>query len=230
MAITSSQASASSGTSITCTLPTGTIAGDTVVAFACGGFGVTGPGVVTGWTQVWYDGSTTITTGGLWWKVMTSGDISAGNMTINWSGGFSHITILVKIPGAPTIIESQQSNSGGPTTLTATSSIAAGNTGIYFSGARDGGNISGILVTPGSGSLGSPSPLESVSVANADAKAWYQVMPGGSQANVYPWAGVSGVCDAQIFFGTSSGGGRIFLPYGMDGLGKFDHLKGGING
>lgn len=94
--VRSSNITSSSASSYTINWPTGTIAGDVVVVFGGHGFGINIP---TGWTSLdKQDGGNF--NGATFARVMTSGDITTGSVTITTAGGYNGVFSLVTITGS----------------------------------------------------------------------------------------------------------------------------------
>lgn len=91
--------------------PTGTVAGDVVFIFTEHGYGSICP---SGWTQVEvsYNGNTQ---GGTFAKLMTSADITAGNVTVTFGGSFNGVVAAVTITGLGKIADKFMFNSSSST-------------------------------------------------------------------------------------------------------------------
>ena len=100
--------SATTGSTTTVTWPTGTLSGDLVEIMIGSGYNVTIP---TGWTQDFRQTATVWNTTAIH-KVMTSGDITAGSVTITLSGSFDHIESAVDFVGNPGVIREVDENGG----------------------------------------------------------------------------------------------------------------------
>lgn len=119
--------------------PAGTLAGDLAILVATGGYGFS---ALTGWTTLNVFGLGTFD-GGTFSKVLTSGDISAGKITVHFSGSYNACLAIVTFKGGTTWNPTAAYNyatasTGFPVNLTTigSGSPAAGNTMIYFSAMR----------------------------------------------------------------------------------------------
>lgn len=96
-AITSPVAGAASGpSSVTASLPTGSVAGDLCFLHFAGRGSTTGSQALTvpsGWTAIGTPEvggfSTTIIVDAVWWKVLTAGDISTGTVTVSYGAAYT---------------------------------------------------------------------------------------------------------------------------------------------
>lgn len=211
---------------ITISLPTGSLAGDLAVLFVSAGAGVTNP---SGWT-IQYQNSA-----GLWTilattKVLSSGDISAGNVTINCpAGSFDMAAAMVTFVGAGGGVRETEGSGGTTATLTntTTGAVLSSDTAVYFSSIRVGSGS--LAIVPASGSA---TVLQSGSTANAASLLADQAMPGGALAvTTTPSPNVgSGYVAVQVIveIGLAPPGGLLVNP-GMDG-GMVPQMKGGMNG
>lgn len=160
-------------TSVTIAFPAGSQAGDLAVLFASGTVNT----VPSGWTSL-YTNTTLV-----WFiivcsKVLTSGDISAGSVTISGSVAFdNHAGIAVFVGAGGGVRETEGGvTSGGNSTITntTTSGVLSTDTAIYWASMR--GTPTLPPITPGSGSA---TTLQSASTANAYSVLADQAMPGG---------------------------------------------------
>ena len=145
--IRGSNSQTSTTTSLTIALPSGTQAGDFALLFVSNGHP---PSVPSGWT-VLYSESVIIQEGYAASKTLTSGDISAGSVTVS-SGAFNMIAQIVTFVG-PTggVRETDAATvAGGVVSQSQTTSgaVLSTDTGIFFSTSRtnSGGSIS---INPG---------------------------------------------------------------------------------
>ena len=165
---------------VTVTFPAGTLAGDLAVLFSgCSTTVVTAP---AGWTPIFVGGSFAWT-GWSGWKVLTSGDITAGSVTIMYAGAFGSCwdrsAGIVTFVGAQTIREDQGNNTTG-NTLTMDGSVQPGDVAIYFGST---GNNSGITITP---IVGSATVLQTGVTSGSSSKLSAQEpLPGGSLTVTY---------------------------------------------
>jgi hypothetical protein len=151
--VTRSFQGSGAGTSRSCTLPTknhlGTTlaVGDTLYVIAAGGFG---PNLIAGYTD--RDNQT-----GAFWngrvqsKVLTSGDIAAGSVTITWTGDYATWICCTALAGAVTLRQIEcarvQVTQSSQAITTVGGVPVAGDYAIHWSTGR--GNIS--LVTSSHG-------------------------------------------------------------------------------
>lgn len=86
------------GSSVTITLPAGTVEGDLVIVYWENGFSITTS--PAGWSRIWVSNN-----GSLWTnqacigKIMTAADITAGSVTVGASGGYNGFWAIVTIDG-----------------------------------------------------------------------------------------------------------------------------------
>jgi hypothetical protein len=130
---------ASSGSSFVVNWPTGTVAGDLAIIQMASGFTPITP---SGWTVL--DGPT----GGTWngqtiSKVLTSGDISTGSVTVTFSSAFDStvsITTFIGPTGGVRELDQQHGSGGSFSQIVSTSSaVAATDTLIYLGSVRGTG-------------------------------------------------------------------------------------------
>ena len=81
--------------STTLALPTGTVAGDVVFLYAEHGYSIN---AISGWTIFRQDNTTTVQ-GALFAKIMTAADITAGSVTVTFTGTYWGSVCLVTING-----------------------------------------------------------------------------------------------------------------------------------
>jgi hypothetical protein len=167
---------AGTGSSITISLPAGSAAGDLALLFSSQGYSQTVP---SGWTSI-VSRFTGIYTGFAASKVLTSGDITAGSVTVAAAGSFDGFLGMVTfVGGAGGVREFALANLGaGPSgAYGCFTSSAVINTDIalYWNGDRNSGTVPAI--TPASGSAAT---LQSGFSTNAGARLADQVMPGGA--------------------------------------------------
>lgn len=206
------------GSSLTVALPSGSAVGDLAILFSNSGWI---PFVPSGWTTLASASSSQ------WsqiqaYKVLTSGDISTGSVTVSFSNAFDCVLGLVVFVGSPAMRESEScSNTFGALPNTTTSAVLAGETAIYWSSQR--GNAVP-TITPASGS---PTTLQTGTTTNGGSILAYQAMPGGALAVNTTFVGAFWVA-YQIIIETPPTGNLLTNP-GMDG-GMHPQLKGGLNG
>jgi hypothetical protein len=119
--------------SVTCTLPSGTVAGDQAFFYVTHGYGLN---TLTGWTQIaantlWGDGR-------LWTKVLDSTDISTGSVTVTAGGSWWGTGILVTIGGVTSYRLVGNTVYGNPATNPASATCTpSGTEDVYwFAGTR----------------------------------------------------------------------------------------------
>lgn len=161
--------------SITIALPTGSQAGDFALLYVANGFS---PAVPSGWTTI------SPTPGSSVWfaftasKLLTSGDISTGSITVGTGGVFNAVAeIYVFIGATGGVREFPRSDTPGgnyTTTLTTSSAVQASDVGVYFGSVRASSGPGSASVSPGS-TLQSPSIASQCYGVLAD-----QGMPGGA--------------------------------------------------
>jgi hypothetical protein len=154
---------ASSASSYTVSWPSGTVAGDTAIIFAAGGWY---PSTPSGWTLI-ANSPGSYWQGAVFAKILTSSDITAGSVTVSFSGTYDSVVSIVTYQGGATVwaATSVQSGSGAtsasissPTGVVSTDSLlyfgsnraASTNTvsiGTLQRQANDGSNGSGCLYT-----------------------------------------------------------------------------------
>ncbi len=155
-------------------------------------------------------------------KVLTSGDIAAGNVTVNITGNYDVVGMCFAMVGDPSLRETDNNVVSGSSTINTTSAVQTGDTGIYLFNSRNSGAASGL--TPGAGSA---TQLQTVGGSDCRGTLWLQTMPGGVQANVYTGYTGNGTIWQFIFYGSGVTGALIGTN--MDGMGFLGQLKGGLN-
>jgi hypothetical protein len=213
--------STASANPFTLALPAGSQAGDLAILFIAGAVS-TGP---SGWTPLY-----TFTTG-LWnqltySKVLTSGDISAGSVSISNPFSFDlHAGCAVYIGGAGGVREYQGGDSAGTTGITNTTdgSVLSSDSALYWASSRSPSMTP--TITPGSGSA---TTLWTATTANAQTVFAEQAMPGGVLA-VDNGFNSTGNVAVQVIVesGLAPPGGLLVNP-GMDG--RMQQMNGGMNG
>ncbi len=113
---------------VTLAIPTGSLVGDLAIFFSSSTAATAF--LPAGWTSV-ANPSGSFWVGGVASKVLTSGDIATGSVSVT-SGG-ENVAAMVTFIGAPSIVGNQLLNSNTtPQTVTTGFSAAAGNTALYF--------------------------------------------------------------------------------------------------
>ncbi len=200
------------------------VAGDLCYVFVANAFAQTSITPSSSWTilnQVtaatwnWYIAS----------RVLSSGDISTGTVVVNFANFFDCGVTLCVFAGAPTQREFQTNNSNNPIPLSCSGAVLNTDIGVYWLTKRTPG--SPFTVTPGSGSA---TVRQNQTSSNAQWGLYTQAMPGGAQTNSFTFIGTGQTDAIQIFVEAGGASSPLLLSYGLDGLGKFGHLKGGING
>ena len=163
--------------------PTGTVAGDMVVMFASGSYYPSVPG---GWTTI------KSSTGLIYnliaaYKVLTSGDITAGSITVSQSNvaAFTLALVTLKAGTFGNVREYQWGYDGGTTiTITNTTSTGVVNTdlAIYYDASRFGGSTPPLpTITPSRGGATTlQTQSDGVSGDYTNALLAVQAMPGGT--------------------------------------------------
>jgi len=133
---------ASSASSYSVSWPTGTVAGDLAIIFIGGGWAIAS--VPTGWalvdqkTAAYWNGSVIA-------KILTSGDISSGSVTVNMQGTYDSALSIVTFQGGTTGISglvSLQDVSGAATRTLTAPSAATGSLYLYFGSGRTSAAVS----------------------------------------------------------------------------------------
>lgn len=162
--------------------PTGSVSGDTCVVFAGNGWNVNTP---SGWTSLDNLVGTNVN-GAVFYKTLTSGDITTGSVTITYAGTYYGIVAGFTLIGAPTSFRTPatQRNSTGATshTLTTDTTPVSYDIAIYFGMAR--------VATSPTVSVGAQ--LQQSNNANASGVlAWRKLTASGADSATfsYPSAG-----------------------------------------
>jgi hypothetical protein len=195
---------------ITVTLPAGSVAGDLAILCCSYAYPVDIP---SGWTPVY-----SFTTG-LWnvfaaSKVLTSGDISAGNVNVSNTTPYLGVSfdmclgVAVFVGAGGGVRETQGDDASGTTTITNTTSAAvlSSDTAIYWATNR-ASTPTLPVITPASGAA---TELADATTTNAWSLLSSQAMPGGVLAvTTYfpPPGGLSGVAAIQVIVENSASGG-----------------------
>ena len=127
---------AQSSSNYTLPLPSGTLAGDLALVFGGQGWSFANP---SGWTVLdnsagaWWNGA-------CWSKILDSGDISAGSVTVSALGSFDGATGIITFVGATggvreTIVDRSSDNST-TVALTTGSDVVASDTAVYWGSGR----------------------------------------------------------------------------------------------
>lgn len=167
-------ASSNSATSISVTFPTGTAVGDLAICFVGHAWIDTLP---AGWT-VLYDQFDSIWWAAVIYKVLTSGDIATGNVSVTFNNAFDCVAGIVTFIG-PTggIRESEYAFGTSSATITnaTTSAVLNTDTIIYFASSRDA--TAGLpTITPSSGAA---TTLQSAITTNSQSILADQAPPSG---------------------------------------------------
>jgi hypothetical protein len=120
-------------------IPATAVAGDRAVLHAEHAYSMSNP---TGWTQL--ENLTGINVNGYCGhKVLTSGDITAGSVTINASGSYYGGAAMTVFVGAPSIrTHNGNRMMGTPNTLSTDSTPQSGDYAVYFGSSRTNGTAS----------------------------------------------------------------------------------------
>jgi hypothetical protein len=210
-AIRGSGIASAQATTITISFPTGTLAGDLAILY-CANTGNNLSGVPSGWTTVAATGGGTYV-GFVASKILTSGDISTGSVTVDVSGPiFSPasnacaqiVTFVGPTGGVRECTVAVDTTSGGPHSTS--SAVLSSDVGIFFA---SGGTISGspsLTISPGTS-------LQSVLDANAVGQLSSETMPGGVTTVTYTYGSGVGsgltVNSFVIIEGLTSGVGTV---------------------
>ncbi len=222
MALRSTSSAQASATSITVTLPAGAAVGDLCYFFVGAAFNYTV--FPTGWTNI------TFNTGATWnhatfYKVLVSGDISLGTVGATAAGSYEICGACACFIGAPAQREFQDGSGTSPQTLSCTGAVISSDIGVYWGSARNGGNA--IVITPGAGSATLQQGNHQTDVAYA---LYTQNMPGGVQTNSYAVLAVTPAYSFQVIVEAGGAGANMMIARGLEAMGNYGQLKGGING
>lgn len=216
-------------TTLTIPLPSGTLAGDLAV-ITCASASNTNP-APSGWTDLslpsafgnWFQFG--------YYKILTSGDISTGSVSVTFGGSFMNVLAITTLQGATGGV--RESEGGGVfsftfpnvITNTTTSAVASTDLAIYWASSRQ--SASGLTIAPGSGSA----TVLQTDVSNTLSTLAYQAMPGGTLSVVNTFATANGCDAAQIIIKALSSSGYPALPGGFSGTITTAKLTtGGANG
>jgi hypothetical protein len=132
-------------TTFTINFPAGTVAGDFALLFGGQGYGFP-TGTPSGWTllSALFPGSNW--GGAAYSKTLTSGDISTGHVSLTFSGNYDGVIAIITFVGATGGVRNAVANSGN-VPVGVTSTVVAGDWGIYFGSARSNGVLSVSLGT-----------------------------------------------------------------------------------
>ena len=127
--------------SFSAAIPGGTLAGDTAILFVGGGYGISGVPDIS-WTILNNSGSSPNINGSSFWKVLTSADITAGNINVTMGGSYWFSWTLVVFVGsaAPRTGNTYSQNSSGATsrTLASGTTVITGDLVLLHSAQRNG--------------------------------------------------------------------------------------------
>ena len=187
-------------TGVTAALPTGTIAGDLVYIAVESGWNVNAP---SGWTVL--DNVTGVPNSafaGVFSKVMTSGDIATGSVTITFGGSYYGAYLMIAMVGAPTQRTFASATNAG--TVTSASTVQAGDLGVFFGLSRGNSNTG---ISPGS-------LVQTTSTADAWGVMYeYTTVASGVQSEAFTWSGSGGYGAILYLAGTpSSSAVNITVP------------------
>jgi hypothetical protein len=202
------------GSSVTLTLPGGSIAGDLAIIFAVSGWALSVPG---GWAPLYLFNS------GTWnamaaSKLLDAGDISTGSITISAAASFDiHGGLVVFVGPTGGVRETQGTDGAGGGTITNTTSVdvLSSDLGLYFASQRETG-FSGLpTITPATGVVNN---LQTGTTTNAGSVLASQAMPGGSLAV------------ASFFASPEGGNGDVAIQVIVQNPGGGGGNSGGANG
>jgi hypothetical protein len=198
----SSVGSTASASSVVIPLPTGSLAGDFALLCASCGFSVSVP---SGWTSVFLiNGLTNDVV--IASKILTSGDITTGSVTVTSASAYNWIPTMVTFVGATGGVREVHSNNGAGSsvvdTLTTSSSVLSTDAGIFFGAGR---TTPPLTISPGN-------LLQTLGTSGANYGALYDLsMPGGVSniAFSFPGAGAGFTDVVVIVEGVPSGVGSV---------------------
>jgi hypothetical protein len=117
---------------------TGAAAGDTAFLFCSDAWAATAP---AGWSTLANDTGAFIN-GAIFTKVLSAGDISAGNVTVSFAGGYGEAVAQACFIGAVTVRDSNSQRSTGalaPSWAATDATPQIGDVALWCMGIRDGG-------------------------------------------------------------------------------------------
>lgn len=131
----------SSASSYTVTFPSGSASGDLAIIMGTHGYVYNTP---SGWSVLDTTGSAGFINGQIFFKTLTSADITAGSVTVTSTGVYDGSLIIITFIGAtvgptPVLGSSIRNTSGGSSQTLTLNSVPAGSYPMYFSGVR--GNV-----------------------------------------------------------------------------------------
>lgn len=173
-----SSVASGTGSSATVPLPAGSQVGDLAILFAAAAYNNTLP---SGWASLYQQN------GGTWnglvaSKILDSGDISTGSVTVPFGGSYDYVGYVATFIGATggvREVEGYGGNIGSPQTLTTSGAVVSSDLALYFLSERAGLSP---VITPAAGTANS---LQTTSTTNSTSLLQDQVMPGGAFTVTY---------------------------------------------
>lgn len=125
-----------SASSYTLPWPTGTVSGDQVFFFGEHGFAYNLP---SGWTQIDNQAGTNVG-GAVFTKIMTSGDITTGSVTVTTTGGYNGVCGLISFVGVVSYraVSAQRSGTGSSSVVSTAATTCYANDMILAWGSNRG--------------------------------------------------------------------------------------------
>lgn len=166
-----------SGTTVTCALPAGTVAGDVALFYAEHGYGIsTAP---SGWSSL--AANTLYGDAWLWKKTLTSADITAGSVSAVFGGSWWGAGVLVTVGGAATATLAGQDHQGNSNTGTEAVTYSPGTDEdlFWFAGTRAGNAVASDIAIDAGTSIGHGQASQYISV-----RATHQSAPVSSPETV----------------------------------------------
>lgn len=181
--------------SITIPWPTGTIAGDLAVLFVAAGYGPSA--VPTGWTSLYEQTTATNINGLVAWKTLTSGDITAGSVTVNLLGSSPAGAQIITLVRAPAVLEcdGDQQVSVLTDSISTSGAVPAGALALYFGAGRADGLSPHVTVNRGT-------LLNSEADADFSTCMYSEVMPGGVITAIFDFSPSCSAFDAIVIIGS----------------------------
>ena len=131
----------SSASNFTVSWPSGTAAGDFAIIFGLHGFNIITP---PGWTTLANITGSSNVSGAAFSKVLTSGDITTGSVTVSAGGSFNGVFAIVTFVGSTTAVSvngATLNTSGSSPRLLMPTEYRPGSMGLYFAANRNADNV-----------------------------------------------------------------------------------------
>jgi hypothetical protein len=198
MAIRGSGIQVASASSYTIAWPAGTLAGDLAIIFVSNGYD---PLLPSGWTQLYNSGTATTIYGLLAYRVLTSGDITAGSVAVTCVGTYDGVAAIVTFVGSPTIQQclgdQQEPESFTSDASLTTAATGSGYTALYFGSGRSDGNTPVATVSLGSS-------LQSANDLNFGACIYSSVLASSATVNpTFSFSANSALVDVVVIVETA---------------------------